>query len=251
MQIQGNGIYRLAILGGSITGNDPDASGDKGFVQIVGNCTISRFEQFGGYGYIARICGASLDGTIIDTYFILNLRLQTLRYGTLDWRTDGDFNGVNYNGVNGLVLSNLHALNNTSGDNTDTASAPYTAVQFIVGNFSPATVEFKNNLSFNTHRDASNPIYKLNFSSGTPDSSNNLYQVSAVGYLQDSLSCIPVAGNSINTGGVDESALYTTDFHGSPITGGTMIGCCQYQAPLPAVGFPGYTTKRGWRKIFH
>ena len=233
--IQGNGIYRLLIDGGKRTGNTLTGTTDIGIVEIGGNAVIRRFHRSGGYGYLMRIYCACLDGVSVSSYIYDCIDEGHHRYGTFDARSGNDFSGGAYIGTNGLVGADFYCLNNTTGNNIDTAAVPYVGLLAVIGSFNGFTCHVHNNFSYNTTKYSSpGNIVQWNAGSDTPDTTNNFYQPTASYSLQDSTTTwMPLSGNTQLRGtGTNESAVFTTDYN--KVTWSPWgIGAVMYVAPPP------------------
>ena len=248
--IQVNGYYRMLVEYMTRTGSTASGTTDVGIIQTVGNGTVRHCYRDNGYGYMWRGCFASLNGTAVASFYYDNIDIGHHRYGTFDVRSGTDFPGNNYLGISGLTGGAFYGLNNTSGDNLDTAASPYTSVLGIIGDFNGFGCHIHNNFSFNNTRYQANSTFQWN-TTDAPDTANNFYQATANGWLKDSTTTwMPLANNTqLNGTGTNYSSYFTTDFNGiawSPWG----IGAVMYVGPSTASPYY-FTTKRGYRKIFH
>lgn len=246
----GAGFYRILIDGGRMTGDAPNAFGDAGMVQIEGNCVLRRFFRSGGYGYLIRICTASLDGIAVDSYVYLCIDVNHKRYGTIDVRSTNEFGGGQYTGVNNLVGGKMYFLNNTSFFNQDTAAAPYTSVQMIVGNMVPdGSFIGHNNVSGHTYRIQADPAFQINTADAL-DTANNRYFADGRFFKDTTLTWMPLVNSGLISGGTNESAVFTTDFNKVAWGGTYGIGAVKYVAAIPPGSYPGYINRPGYKKVF-
>lgn len=212
-QIQVNGIYHLHASYWTKVGGTATGTTDVGMIQIVGNAVVDHVYRNGGYGYIMRICSAGLNSTAVNSYLYDCIDVNTKKYGSLDCRSGEDFSGVSYSGVSGLIVADVFELNNTTGNKTDTAVSPYTAVLGVIGDMSPAEYHAHNNFCYNNKRYQSNALYQLN-TSDAMDTSNNFYQPTASFSLQDStITWMPLSNNGQLNGTGITQMFFTIDFN--------------------------------------
>jgi hypothetical protein len=226
------GCFRLLVDGAVITGNMPGAFGDVGYFFIVGNYVLRNIRRNGGFGYISRLVTASLHNTPINSYIYNVIDANSFHYGTVDVRSGTSFGGETYYGIKGLTGGDLYCLNVTSGFKQDTTSGgAYTTVMGIVGNMSPYQFHLMNGFSYNTHQIQSGHNM-LQVNTADPiDTANNIYWPTANQNLQDSIiTWMPLANPllPLNSGGTNESALYTTDINGVAWNGVYGRGAVKY-----------------------
>jgi hypothetical protein len=251
--ISGTGFYRLVVNGCKIIGNNPGASHDVGYFFISGNCFLANITRNGGFGYILRIVTASLNNTPIASYLVTSIDANSQRYGTFDVRSGLGFGGDTYIGQNGLAGGDMYCLNVTSGNKKDTMiGGQYTTCMGIIEDMAPyGEAHMMNCFSYNTFQiQSGHNMLQVN-TADPVDTANNIYWPTANQNLKDSTTTwMPLAAPllPLNSGGTNESAVYTTDINGVAWGGTYGRGAVKYvsQAIINALVFPHpVTLKQG------
>lgn len=244
------GCFRLLVDGAIINGDMPGAHGDTGFFFLVGNCTLRNIRRNGGFGYILRICTASLHNTALSTYLYNIIDVNSYHYGTFDTRSATSFGGETYYGTKGLTGGDTYCLNVTSGNKKDTSVGPYTTVMGIVGNMTPFQCHMMNCFSYNTYQiQSGHNMLQVNTGENI-DTANNVYWSTANGLLKDSTTTwMPLASPflNLNSGGTNQSSVYTVDINNIPWGGVYGKGAVKYVAIIPSTGSGHIIRRKGYR----
>ena len=159
---------------------------DLGMFSVYGgNGQVHNVYRNGGWGWLCRMFGGSID-SVRDIWVYNNIDINSTGYGTADIRVESGQWGPSkfFTGVN------IHIVNNTSGNKEDRMNYT-TAVALIPKLEQGYTCEIKNNLSFNNQNPGrSGTGFEYWNIASALDTGGNFYFISAkAAGLKDSIDC--------------------------------------------------------------